>query len=172
MTLAQAIRRELALVADPARAAGAQAYMKSEMPFLGVGAVPLRRVCRQVFEAHPISTPATWRRTVLSLWRNARFREERYAAIELTGAKRYRHFQTLDTRERALRCNARIWPTSDRCREMNPTRRTLEVCASGLAPTPDLSVPAWVGDLMSAQGLADVEDGPRAESSRAVSAPV
>ena len=97
MSLIRKIRAELARVADPARAAGSQAYMKSEMPFLGVGAVPLRRVCRQVFDAHPISSPIAWQRTILSIWRNAEYREERYAAIELTGAKQYREFQTLDS---------------------------------------------------------------------------
>jgi 3-methyladenine DNA glycosylase AlkD len=31
---------------------------------------------------------------VLALWREAQFREERYAAIELTGARRYRAYQS------------------------------------------------------------------------------
>ena len=96
-TLQKALRSELRRAADPERAAGAQAYMKSAMPFRGVGAVPLRKVCRQVFGAHPIATAEAWRRAVLSLWRTADYREERYAAIELTGARRYRRFQTLET---------------------------------------------------------------------------
>jgi 3-methyladenine DNA glycosylase AlkD len=82
-------------VAEPDRAAGAQAYMKSEMPFLGVSAVPLRQVCRRVFADHPIPSAAGWRRETLSVWRKARFREERYAAIELTGARAYRGYQDL-----------------------------------------------------------------------------
>jgi 3-methyladenine DNA glycosylase AlkD len=89
--------RELRAVADPARAAGAQAYMKSEMPFLGVAATPLRRVCRSVFAAHPLDSAGKWRRAVLDLWRGAKFREERYAAIELSGARACREWQTLDT---------------------------------------------------------------------------
>lgn len=83
-------------IAEPARAVGAQAYMKSEMPFLGVAANPLRAVCKRVFDDHPIASAEEWRRTVLSLWRNARYREERYAAIELTGVRRYRVWQSLD----------------------------------------------------------------------------
>ena len=44
-----ALRRELAVLGDPERARGAQAYMKSAMPFHGVGAVPLRAICRGAF---------------------------------------------------------------------------------------------------------------------------
>jgi 3-methyladenine DNA glycosylase AlkD len=88
--------RRLRELSDPARAAGARAYMKSAMPFLGVGAVPLRRVCREIFAQHPIASPAAWRNEALSIWRKAKYREERYAAIELTGFKSYRRFQDLD----------------------------------------------------------------------------
>ena len=88
--------RELRRVADPARAKGAQAYMKSEMPFLGIAAVPLREVCKRTFAAHPLPDAATWRKTILALWRKAKYREERYAAIGLSGSKLYRQFQDLD----------------------------------------------------------------------------
>ncbi|MGZ8867529.1 MAG: DNA alkylation repair protein [Thermoanaerobaculia bacterium] len=87
--------RELQAVAEPARAAGAQAYMKSEMPFIGVAATPLRKVCKNVFAGETFETAYAWRRAVLELWRGAKYREERYAAIELTGAKQYRRFQDL-----------------------------------------------------------------------------
>jgi 3-methyladenine DNA glycosylase AlkD len=69
--------------------------MKSAMSFHGVGAVPLRAVCRRLFATHPVTDAAAWRRDVLSLWRGARFREERYAAIELTGDRRARPYQTM-----------------------------------------------------------------------------
>lgn len=93
--LLSALGAELRAVADPDLAAGAQAYMKSEMPFLGVAAGPLRKACRCVFTDHPIGSAAAWRRAVLAIWRNARFREERYCAIELTGARAYRAYQDL-----------------------------------------------------------------------------
>jgi len=83
-------------VADPTRAAGAQAYMKSAMPYHGVAADDLRRVCRSVFGALQLPSAAVWRRLVLGLWRDARFREERHAAIELTGVRQARPFQTPD----------------------------------------------------------------------------
>src|SRR5688500_15571431 len=89
--------RALRQVAEPARAAGAQAYMKSSMPFLGVAATPLRKVCRKLFAEEAFSTAADWRRAVLSLWREATYREERYAAIERTGVKLYRQWQDLGT---------------------------------------------------------------------------
>lgn len=91
--LAAELRRALEAVAEPSRAPAMQAYMKSTMPYLGVGAVPLRRACREVFAPLDFPTAAAWRRAALALWRGARFREERHAAIELTGAKRFDRFQ-------------------------------------------------------------------------------
>ena len=70
--------------------------MKSAMPFLGVQAPVRRALCKQVFAAHPLPDAATWREAVLVLWREARHREERYAAIDLSGQRAYRAFQTLD----------------------------------------------------------------------------
>jgi 3-methyladenine DNA glycosylase AlkD len=89
------LRRELAAAGDPARAAGARAYMKSAMPFHGVDVKTLRAICRRVFAAHPVVNAAPWRREVLAVWRGAMFREERYAAIERTGDRRARPFQTM-----------------------------------------------------------------------------
>ena len=89
------LRKELAAAGSPRRARGAQAYMKSAMPFHGVGAVPLRAVCRRIFTGHPLLSAGAWRRDVLAIWRGAAFREERYAAIELTGDRRARGFQTM-----------------------------------------------------------------------------
>ena len=93
--LISAVREALAQHSDPAKSAAMQAYMKSPMPFLGVPAPRQAQVFRQVFAAHPLSSFDEWRDTVLALWREARFREERYAAIALTGDRRYRAFQTL-----------------------------------------------------------------------------
>lgn len=96
--LVEALRRRLADLADPARAPGAQAYMKSAMPFYGVAAKSLRAACKEVFAAHALATPEAWRAAALRLWREATHREERYAAIELTGARPYRKapFQELE----------------------------------------------------------------------------
>jgi 3-methyladenine DNA glycosylase AlkD len=93
--LLRALRRALAASGTPARAEGARAYMKSAMPFHGVNTETLRAICRRVFVSHPVEDAAAWRRDVLGIWRGARFREERYAAIELTGDRRARDFQTM-----------------------------------------------------------------------------
>jgi 3-methyladenine DNA glycosylase AlkD len=73
-----------------------QAYMKSAMPYLGVTAPELRRVCRELFAAYPFKDSESWRADVLSTWRGAAYREERYAAIALSGHRKARAFQTLD----------------------------------------------------------------------------
>jgi 3-methyladenine DNA glycosylase AlkD len=90
------VRAALSDAAIPDKAPGMQRYMKSAMPYLGVPAPALRAVCKSALTAIPIRTATTWRRTALALWRGARFREERYAAIELTGDRRARAFQTMN----------------------------------------------------------------------------
>ena len=94
--LVRAARKALREVADPAKAPIMQAYMKSAMPYLGIQATPLRKVARAVFSAHKIESFPEWRDAVLELWRGARYREERYIAIELAGYPSYRKFRTLD----------------------------------------------------------------------------
>jgi 3-methyladenine DNA glycosylase AlkD len=73
-----------------------QAYMKSEMPYLGVTAPKVRGVCREVFASYPFVDAMTWRSDVLSLWRGAKHREERYAAIALVGHGKAEGFRRLD----------------------------------------------------------------------------
>jgi 3-methyladenine DNA glycosylase AlkD len=71
-----------------------QAYLKSDMPCLGIYTSEQRRVFKHVFAAHPLKTCDEWQAAVLELWRDARFREERYAAIALTADRRYSAYQT------------------------------------------------------------------------------
>lgn len=95
MSLIRALRQALAAEADPARAPAMQAYMKSDMPYLGVQTPQCRKASRSVFAAYSLESFDTWRDTLLQLWRGARFREERYAAIGLAGYPAYRKFRTL-----------------------------------------------------------------------------
>lgn len=92
--LLTAVRQGLAALADPAKAPGMQAYMKSVMLYRGVHAPAQERLFRRVFAEHPLAGVADWRDTVLALWRRAAFREERYAAIALSGHRLYRAHQT------------------------------------------------------------------------------
>jgi 3-methyladenine DNA glycosylase AlkD len=94
MSLLLDVRRALARAADPALAPAMQAYMKSTMPYHGVPTPIMRRVCKTVFVDVQFATSSQWQKQVLGLWRNARFREERYAAIHLTGEKSASAFQT------------------------------------------------------------------------------
>lgn len=87
------LRASLAAVAQPSRAPEMQRYMKSSMPFLGLPKDELRRVCRLVFARHPLPDEPAWRAAVLEVWDRATHREERYAAIELTGSRLYRAHQ-------------------------------------------------------------------------------
>ena len=94
--LCRALRTGLHERADPAKAPGMQAYMKSGMPCLGVQTPALRALCREVFSDHPLETRTRWLDTILALWRRAQYREERYAAITLAGHRAYRDFRTLE----------------------------------------------------------------------------
>lgn len=70
--------------------------MKSEMPYRGISAPEMLAITKRVFAEYPIGTCDMWRATVLELWREARFREERYAAIALLGQRAHRACRTLD----------------------------------------------------------------------------
>src|SRR5258708_39906159 len=88
------LRKAFRQVGDPVRAPVMQAYMKSAMPYHGVPTPLLRQVCKATFADVEFSTASHWRSQVLELWRDARFREERYAALYLAGDRRGRPFQT------------------------------------------------------------------------------
>src|SRR5258706_7947265 len=93
--LVTSLYNRLGEAANPAKAPAMQAYMKSQMPYLGVSTVPLRKICKEIFQQFALNSFEEFRDTILTLWRNAKFREERYAAIELSGHKSYSKFQTL-----------------------------------------------------------------------------
>ena len=72
-----------------------QIYMKSEMPYYGIKAPERRAIQREVFARYPLESFEEWRDTVLALWRGAKFREERYAAMELANDRAYAGYQLL-----------------------------------------------------------------------------
>jgi hypothetical protein len=60
---------------DPAYAAGAQAYRKSDLPYLGVRTPDLRSAWRSVLPAHPLHDGAELAEAVGELWDRAEFRD-------------------------------------------------------------------------------------------------
>jgi 3-methyladenine DNA glycosylase AlkD len=94
-SLLEKLRRAMRRARDPARAIAQQAYMKSTMPYHGVANPQMRTICRAVFADYAID-PKRWPSDILEIWRNARFREERYAAIELAQLRKARPLHTID----------------------------------------------------------------------------
>lgn len=83
MSLASDVRTALAAQADAGTAGPMQAYMKSAMPFLGVATPLRRRVVKEAAMGQMCSSAAGLSQQLLDLWRGARHREERYAALDL-----------------------------------------------------------------------------------------
>jgi 3-methyladenine DNA glycosylase AlkD len=94
--LVTAVRTGLAEHAEPETAAQQQRYMKSTMPFRGLKAPLLRSVVRPLLAEHPLPDRPQWEETVRTLWDQAAYREERYAAEALAGDRRYRGYQDPD----------------------------------------------------------------------------
>jgi len=92
--LIAAVHAALAEHAEPERAPAMQTYMKSSMPYLGLRAPVLARALRPVLAERRLPDAEVWAATARALWRQAAYREERYAAIALTGHRHYRAFQT------------------------------------------------------------------------------
>jgi 3-methyladenine DNA glycosylase AlkD len=90
--LIDAFRAQLAARADPAKAPDMQRYMKSAMPFYGVQKPARDELVRA---ARPLPDFATWRDTILALWREATRREERYLAIAIAVDRRHRDHRTI-----------------------------------------------------------------------------
>jgi 3-methyladenine DNA glycosylase AlkD len=91
------LRRGIAAAGDPAKAPQMQAYMKSALPYRGVGSRPLRALLREVIPRHPLADRAAWQRTVRRLWDEAGYREEWYAALGVARHRLYREHQDVDT---------------------------------------------------------------------------
>jgi 3-methyladenine DNA glycosylase AlkD len=91
--LVKAVRTGLAELGAPVKAPVMRAYMKSAMPYRGVAKPERSVLLKRVFAEHILPDRVTYSATVLALWRDAEFREERYAAIDLSGYRAYRRWQ-------------------------------------------------------------------------------
>jgi len=88
--LIDAIRKALAAAADPERAPRMRAYMKSAMPYLGVPSPVLRREMAALAKRYPPADAETWHDTILAIFREATYREEWYAALNLAARTPHR----------------------------------------------------------------------------------
>lgn len=90
MTYVAAVRHLLAGAGDAERAARQQAYMKSSLPFGGLGAAELASGLKPLLAEHRFADRAQWEAAVLELWDDAAHREEWYAALALLRHRAYR----------------------------------------------------------------------------------
>ena len=68
------------------------------MPYAGLTAPQLRTLCTGIYKEHQLTDSTAWQASVGELWRKAKVREERYAAIQLLQLPRYRKaWLNLDT---------------------------------------------------------------------------
>lgn len=96
----EAVRGELVTklraAANPTKAKAMQAYLKSTQAFWGVANPVVRKICREVFAHHPVTSKEDWLAVARHLWRNADHREEWFAAVEWTGIRAARAWQQPD----------------------------------------------------------------------------
>jgi 3-methyladenine DNA glycosylase AlkD len=92
--LIAAVRTGLAAEGDPRKAPEMQRYMKSELPFLGVASPERKALLKELGATHVLRSVDALLTVVLTLWREASYREERYLALDLTGLRAYREWQT------------------------------------------------------------------------------
>lgn len=90
MTYVGAVRAALADAGDPVRAAGQQAYMKSDLPYVGLTAPELRSLLKPLLAEHRFIDRGSWEAAVLELWDDVTHREEWYAAVALLRHRAYR----------------------------------------------------------------------------------
>ncbi|NUS41755.1 MAG: DNA alkylation repair protein [Terrabacter sp.] len=109
--LVSAVRAALEQQADPVRAAAQQRYMKSAMPYFGLGSPQLKATLAPLLRdpALAMLSRDQWIATVRALWEEATHREQWYAAIALARHRPYRAWVDSDAMplwERLIRAGA------------------------------------------------------------------
>ena len=64
---------------------------------MGVRVPVMRKTARAVFERYPPVCADNWRATILALWREATYREQRYAAVELAVHRPFLRWLNMDS---------------------------------------------------------------------------
>lgn len=90
MDFVHEVRATLAASGDPERAVRQQAYMKSALPFHGLGSPALRVALQPLLAVYEPVDRTAHEATVRHLWDGATHREEWYAAIALVRVRRLR----------------------------------------------------------------------------------
>ncbi len=94
--LLAAIRGGLAAAADPVRAPGMQAYMKSAMPYRGVTSPVNKPIFERAIERHPVPDAEAWAGAVRRLFHEASHREEWYGALAVLRHPLYLKNRTME----------------------------------------------------------------------------
>ncbi|MEO8106763.1 MAG: DNA alkylation repair protein [Actinomycetes bacterium] len=113
--LVERIRRELADAANSERATQQRAYMKSSTPFRGVTLPEVRRLTKAALRDEPIGSQDALIAAVTTLWDDAGYREERYAALTVLQLPKHRrwHDPTLLPLYEHLIVTGRWWDVVD-----------------------------------------------------------
>jgi len=88
--LTRAVRPALEAVVVPGKAEGMAAYMKHKGRYLGVPKPQRAAVQRALFREHALTDAAVLTATVEKIWAQARYREERYLALDLLNLPRHK----------------------------------------------------------------------------------
>jgi 3-methyladenine DNA glycosylase AlkD len=100
--LATALEAELRQLGDTVRAAGAKAYLKSDLEFLGVAAKPLRDAVRSCLDAHPEIGRRELEGLASRLWSEPVFELKAAAVAVLERRQRQLDLETLELAESML----------------------------------------------------------------------
>ena len=87
--LAHAIRESLAAQANPERAAGQRAYMRSRLPYHGLTMPEVRTTMAALCRQYRLPDIGSWQRAILELWDGVTHREQWYAALALARHRSY-----------------------------------------------------------------------------------
>lgn len=93
-SLVRDLRAAMEDLADPERADAQRAYMKSTLPFYGIGAPDLRVALRDPLREHRLSSFEDWEAAIRMLWDTARYREDWYAALAVAQYRWYHDWRT------------------------------------------------------------------------------
>lgn len=89
-----ALQEALAGAADPEKAPGMQAYMKTSQPFYGVQAGLRRQLFKAVAKQFKAISRAEYKQIIFELWRG-QYREDMYQALEV--AEHYKRYHDLES---------------------------------------------------------------------------